>query len=120
MHYYLETLDLKKPILDDISEEYRIKIEQFLKSDLLKNIKDANIYQEYEFIMEDDLLKHGIIDLMLVYSNHIDIIDYKLKHLDDDAYIAQLNGYKDYIESISNKKVNLYLYSIMDSIYKKL
>ena len=70
-----------------------------------------NIYKEYEFIYNDTI---GIIDLMLEYQNHIDIIDYKTKNTNDDAYIKQLTGYKNYIESITSKKVNLYLYSILD------
>ena len=57
---------------------------------------------------------------MLEYSDYIDIIDYKLKNISDEEYIKQLNGYKNYIEKISNKKVNIYLYSILDSVYKKL
>ena len=121
MHYYLETLDLKKPKIDDIESVYREKILSFLNSDLMKDKDNANIYQEYEFIYnEDSEIKHGIIDLLMEYSDYFDIIDYKLKNIDDDAYIKQLNGYKDYISKISNKKVNIHLYSIMDGICKKL
>ena len=57
---------------------------------------------------------------MLEYDNHIDIIDYKLKSITDENYIKQLNGYKKYIESISNKKVNIYLHSIIDNKLKQL
>ena len=70
-----------------------------------------NIYKEYEFIYNDTI---GIIDLILEYNSHIDIIDYKTKNVVDEAYINQLTGYKNYIESISQKKVNTYLYSIVD------
>ena len=50
--------------------------------------------------MEDNNeIKHGFIDLMLEYDDYINIIDYKLKNIDDLAYIKQLNGYKQYIES---------------------
>ena len=52
---------------------------------------------------------------MLEYTNHIDIIDYKLKNIEENAYKEQLNGYKNYIEKIKNKNVNTYLYSIMDN-----
>ena len=121
IHYYLETLDLQKPDLSDIEENYKEKIESFLNSDLLKNKGEAKVYQEYEFIEENlDEEKHGVIDLMLEYPNYIDIIDYKLKNIDDEAYIKQLNGYKNYIENLTNKKVNVYLYSIMDSVYKEV
>jgi len=57
---------------------------------------------------------------MIVHNDHIDIIDYKLKNIDDIKYIEQLNGYKSFIENTFNKKVNLYLYSIMDNELKKI
>ena len=121
IHYYLETLDLHNPDLSDIENIYKEKIESFLNIDLLKDISKAKVYQEYEFIEEDEKEeKHGVIDLMLEYSNYIDIIDYKLKNIDDEAYVKQLNGYKNYIENLTNKKVNVYLYSIIDSVYKKI
>ena len=41
------------------------------------------------------------------------------KNVDDDAYIKQLNGYKKYIESITNKNTETYLYSIIDGILIK-
>ena len=121
MHYYLETLDLHNPDLSDIDSLFKDKIVSFLKCDLLKNVKEAKVYQEYEFTEEtDNEEKHGIIDLMLEYPDHFDIIDYKLKNIDDEAYSKQLTGYKNYIEGISNKKVYIYLYSLMDERYQKL
>lgn len=79
------------------------------------------IYREFEFTdMKEGNLYHGIIDLMLEYKDYINIVDYKLKNVDDEKYNMQLKGYKDYIEKISNKKVNIYLYSIMDEMVKKL
>ncbi len=121
MHYLLETMDLVNPDYTGIDDKYVNYIKKFLNNDLVKDIKKAKIYQEYEFIhQEEDNISHGIIDLMLEYSDHIDIIDYKLKHIDDPAYIKQLTGYQDYIKSLKNKPVNIYLYSIIDNIYKKL
>ena len=80
-----------------------------------------NIYREYEFkYMEDDKEYHGVIDLMLEYKDYINIIDYKLKNVEDPLYIKQLDGYKKYIERISNKKVFVYLYSIIDGKLKKI
>ena len=79
------------------------------------------IYREFEFTdVKEGNLYHGIIDLMLEYKDYINIVDYKLKNVDDEKYNMQLKGYKDYIQKISNKKVNIYLYSIMDEIVKKL
>lgn len=98
---------------DDFSNPKTDYVKRLLKNDLFKNIKDAKIYKEYEFIYEKNNNKyHGIIDLILVYKDHIDIIDYKLSNIDDPNYKKQLLGYKDYIESKSDLKVNTYLYSI--------
>lgn len=120
IHEILEFVDFKnyEPIEDKFINEKIIKL---LDSPIMKDIKDANIYKEYEFVyMNDDKQYHGIIDLMLEYSDHIDIVDYKLKDLSSSEYKEQLNGYKKYISSKSSKKVNIYLYSILDGILKEL
>ena len=116
VHEIFELLDFRNIDLSLVDNKFiRNKVEKFLSNDLLKNISNANIYKEYEFIYEEDnTTYHGIIDLMLEYDNHIDIIDYKLKGITDENYIKQLNGYKEYIEKISNKEVSTYLYSILD------
>ena len=80
-------------------------------------LHQAKVYQEYEFIDDD---KHGIIDLMLEYPDYIDIIDYKLRNIDDEAYIKQLNGYAKYIGKRTNKTINTYLYSIIEGKYQKV
>ena len=121
IHYILETIDLKNPDYTNIDNFYKEKINNFLNQDILKNIKNANIYKEYEFIKEENNeTYHGIIDLMLEYNDHIDIIDYKLKNIKDDAYKAQLNGYKNYIENTTKKQVNTYLYSILENKIEKI
>ena len=115
IHYILETTYFINPNYNILEDKYVNYIKAFLDNKLLKNIDKANIYKEYEFIYnKDNEVLHGIIDLMLEYNDHIDIIDYKLKHVEDDAYLKQLNGYKEYIYNFTNKKTNIYLYSIMD------
>lgn len=85
------------------------------------DFNNATIYKELEFMfMKDNQEYHGIIDLMLEYDKEIKIIDYKLKNIDDAAYIKQLSVYYDYISSISDKQVKLYLYSIIDNKIKEL
>ena len=116
VHEIFELLDFRNIDLSLVDNKFiRNKVEKFLSNDLLKNISNANIYKEYEFIYNKDNNEyHGIIDLMLEYNNHIDIVDYKLKGITDENYIKQLNGYKEYIKKISNKEVSTYLYSILD------
>ena len=61
-------------------------------NNLLKslNVDGAKIYKEHEFVYEkEDVIYHGIIDLMLEYKDHIKIIDYKLKNIDDKEYLKQ-------------------------------
>ncbi len=79
-----------------------------------------NVYKEYEFMYMDDNQKYrGVIDLLLEYTDHYKIIDYKLKNIDDKSYIKQINGYKSYIEKITNKECKIYLYSIInEKIYE--
>ena len=110
LHYIFETEDFKTS-----NNPYILK---FIKQIDLNYI---NCFKEYEFIYEENNeIKHGFIDLMLEYDKHIDIIDYKMKNITDDAYLKQLNGYKKYIESISEKQVNIYLYSILDEKLESL
>ena len=115
-HEVLELFDFKKKNYEVISEEFIVnKIKHMLMNPIFNDIENANIYKEYEFYYsESNVNYHGIIDLMIEHDDHIDIIDYKLKNTTDSNYIKQLNGYKKYIESISKKNVNLYLYSILD------
>ena len=69
---------------------------------------------------EDNITYHGIIDLLLVYKDDIKIVDYKLKNINDTAYLKQLNGYKSYIEKVFGKPTYIYLYSIIDNKLEKL
>ena len=57
---------------------------------------------------------------MLEYEDYINIIDYKLMYTESEEYIKQLTGYKNYIENTFNKKVNLYLYSIINNEFKEI
>ncbi|MDD3305327.1 MAG: UvrD-helicase domain-containing protein [Bacilli bacterium] len=121
IHSYLENLDFENPNFEDIEDLYKTKITSFLKLDIMKDLDKSKVYKEYEFIYtEDNEEHHGIIDLMLEFDDHIKIIDYKLKNIDSEYYDKQLNGYREYINSISDKRVELYLYSIIDEKYKKL
>ncbi|MDD2409761.1 MAG: UvrD-helicase domain-containing protein [Bacilli bacterium] len=115
IHYILENIDFINPDYSKLENKEKDLLKHFLSLPILKNIKDATIFKEYEFINEENhKIERGIIDLMLVYKDFIDIIDYKLKNINDDAYKLQLEGYKNYIEKKTNKKTNIYLYSILN------
>lgn len=118
-HSILENIDFENPNYDGLTKYQRNMVEKFINNAIFNGY--INIYKEYEFIytVENDEY-HGIIDLLVEYDDEFKIIDYKLKDISDDAYIKQLNGYKDYIESISDKSVSIYLYSITLGTLKKL
>lgn len=120
MHLLLEVVDFKNPdlsFIDDYNEKKYIK--NFLNSDLLKDIDKANIYKEYEYYDEENKTD-GIIDLMLVYGDHIDIIDYKLKNIDDENYNRQLNMYSSFVTKKFKKHVNCYLFSLVNGTYIRI
>ena len=117
IHELLEYLDFKNPQMEAIEKEFiRNKIIAFLNHPLLQEKDKATIYKEHEFLYEEGNTRyHGIIDCMLEYEDHIDLIDYKLKKVEDKAYQEQLTGYQKYLEKVTSKKVFLYLYSILEN-----
>ena len=103
--------------------EYSLIVDNEYLNKLFNKINNnyINLYREYEFMYNDENETYnGVIDLMVEYDDYIYIIDYKLKNIDDKNYIKQLNGYKKYIESITDKKVNIYLYSILNDELKEI
>ena len=116
VHELFELTDFHN--IDNLKDKDKDIITKFLDK---VEIGTANTYKEYEFIYEkDNITYHGIIDLILEYDDYIKIIDYKLKNINDDAYIKQLNGYKDYIEKVFGKPTYIYLYSIINNKLEKL
>ena len=62
---------------------------------------------------------------MVEYDDHIDIIDYKTKNIDDDGYNKQLLNYKKYItkafDYVGNEdKIRCYLYSLLTGDIKEI
>ncbi len=113
VHLIMEHLNFNNPDYDNIDSKYINFIKRFLSLDILKGYK--NIYKEYEFIYNKENEEyHGIIDLLIEFDDKYIVVDYKLKNVMNDNYIKQLNGYKDYIENITNKVCDIYLYSFID------
>ena len=122
IHSLFEMVDFLNPNLENINipEFYKQKLTAFLSQEIFqKEIK--NIYKEYEFIyLDNNEEKHGIIDLILEYNDGYAIIDYKTKEIADIEYQKQLEGYKKYLENLTNSIVEIYIYSILDEKIKKL
>ncbi len=110
LHYIFETEDFKTS-----TNPYILKFLKHIDNNYI------NIYKEYHFINDDENeIKKGIIDLILEYEDNICIIDYKMKNTSDENYIKQLNGYRKYIQRITNKHVGIYLYSILEDKLEKV
>ena len=122
MHELLEIVDFKTKDTSFIkNKKEREHIDKIVNLNIFKNVNDALIYHEYEF---DDEINNtvGIIDCLIIYKDHIDIIDFKLKSLDDEQYLSQLEIYENYVKDNLNSSlpINKYLLSIMDGEIKKL
>lgn len=121
VHEVLEYLDFNNYMEDltnyEISDFIKSKIVNLFNMPFMENINICKTYKEYEFYTEDS---HGIIDLLIEKENKFIIVDYKLKDISKSYYTDQVKGYMDYIKSITNKEVEGYIYSILDSEYKKI
>ncbi len=96
---------------------YRSLIQKLVQSEPFQNCENATIYQEYEFYDSEEN-KHGIIDLMLEWDDHIHIVDYKLKNIEDEDYQKQLQGYQQYLKKHTNKPIQIYLYSLLEGTWR--
>ncbi len=114
-HHIFETIDFKHPDFSDLTSFEKKTVEPFFQLPIVRDLEDATVFREYEFLYQQDHQKrHGIIDLMIEKEDKIILVDYKLKHVVDDAYRRQLLGYKDYVERKTDKPIEVYLYSILD------
>lgn len=120
IHLLMESVNFinKDTSLISSSRDRKI-IDKILTNNIFSNLKDAKIYKEYEFYDETNEI-HGVIDLFIEHNDFIDIIDYKLKNLDDDAYKEQLTIYKNYLERKFLKKCNMYLLSILNNELREI
>ncbi len=121
VHEVLEQMNFKDNNIDmfNVSDKIKEKINCFLNSDLMCDKLNFEMYKEYEFLYEEDnKISHGIIDLLIDCGTYYTIVDYKLKNIDDINYDKQLNGYRTFLENKTGKKVECFLYSILDSKYR--
>ena len=119
IHEVLEEIDFQNYDLSlyDLDSFSKNKILSFLKSYFMKDKLNYSMYKEYEFIKDDTV---GVIDLLIEGDNEYFIIDYKLKNIDDESYDKQLNGYKEFVQEKTHKKVSCFLYSLLDEVYREV
>ena len=114
-HHYLERIDfIKKDTAFIKLDSDRKIIDKFLKNPLFINLEKVKIYHEFPFYdTENDV--YGIIDLLIVKNNEINIIDFKTSNIDDPSYDYQLNVYASYLKKISSLPIKAYLVSILQN-----
>ncbi|MDD3341150.1 MAG: UvrD-helicase domain-containing protein [Bacilli bacterium] len=121
LHAYLEILDFKNIENDflkyDVPSFYQNKINAFLKVPFLENYK--TLYKEYSFL-DPDTEQLGMIDLLIEKEEKYIIVDYKTKEIAKEVYDRQVKGYMKYIQTLTGKPVEGYLYSLLDEIYKEV
>ena len=120
VHSYMERIDSVNDLNEDTLEIVRKAIAKFFSHDVFKK-EIIERYHEYEFVYYEGSTKcNGIIDLLLETNDEFIVIDYKLKDIDKESYVSQINEYKKYISKISDKKVSGYLYSIILDTWKEI
>ena len=120
MHLLMEEVDFKTKDVSFIKDNWeRNHIKKVLNCHIFENIDKAIIHKEYQFI---DYInnKNGVIDLLLVFEDSAYVVDYKLKHIDDSAYVNQLKVYKNFVESYMKKPCKCYLLSLLDGDLKEV
>ena len=123
VHEVLEQMDFTNPneFLEYLPANIQDKIKFFLETPLIKENLSSKMYKEYEFTyQEGNTITHGIIDLLIEREDKMIIADYKLKNIEDAAYDKQLNGYRKVIKEKTSKETECYLYSIVDSTFRKI
>lgn len=119
IHGYLEKVNSSEDVEKlDVVPNIKNTLKKFFASDIF-NEEIINRYHEYEFSYSlNNQNYHGFIDLVLETVDKFIIIDYKLKNVEKDGYIEQLRVYYNYLKEITDKKIETYLYSIINNEWK--
>ena len=121
LHEIMEMINFNNPDISYLDKEEYDIISNVLGNELFKNIKNGKTYHEHEFYANmDSKVYHGIIDLLVIYDDHVDIIDYKLKNIDHKEYDRQLGIYKKYVESQIKLPIKCYLLSLLENKYREV
>ena len=126
LHDIFETIDFYEPVEPqletfNLSENEKAMVLAFFNHPLIKDMALEGVYKEYPFALEkDESLASGFIDLLLESEEAFHVIDYKLKDIEKDAYVDQVKGYVEMLETITDKPVKGYLYSIMEKRFKEI
>lgn len=126
LHKYMELIGLGKnkyQLIDKLINDKndKDKILNFIDSDFISSLIILNYYSEYEFIYEDaERQIKGIIDLIIETNEEMIIIDYKLSDIESEAYFEQVETYKRYLKTVTDKLISGYLYSFNKKEFRKV
>lgn len=141
LHEILQSLNLVEVSRDNsVVDSLKISpsdagiIKNILNLPCFSKLENAQIYKEFEFVYNEEIeqdgntiikTRHGIIDLLVEYDDHFDIIDYKTNNIDKEEYEVQLNGYRKYLEEIirnsgEKKYIKMYLVSLVQCKQKEV
>ena len=120
IHYLLEITNFLTKDTSFIKDpRMRKYINNVLDTKVFENLENGRVLHEYSFFDEENGVS-GIIDCLVIKEGSIDIVDFKLKNLDDEKYVLQLHTYRDYIEQISDKPIHMYLISAITGEVKEI
>jgi ATP-dependent helicase/nuclease subunit A len=122
-HHLLETIDFNNftESIKDFPNFLKESLNNFINTEIIKNLIEPIYYQEYEFYqIKDEVVYRGVIDLLIIDKDKVYAIDYKLKNIDDLAYEKQLKGYYDYLSDKLDKPIKLFLYSLSNKVLKEI
>lgn len=120
LHYYLEHLDFESDDLSYIkNRQMRKYVYNVKNSPLFKGVKNKDVRHEYHFYDNSSGIE-GYIDALIIKENEVDIVDFKLKNIDEIEYVSQLNIYKDYIKKVTNKPIKMYLLAAITGEIKEV
>lgn len=109
LHAYLEKMDLDSKDLDYVKNRQMKKyVYNVINSSLFKGIKNEQVRHEFRFFDSQNNIQ-GYIDALIIKDDEIDIVDFKLKNIDEVEYDRQLRVYKDYLSKKTNFPIKMYL-----------
>ncbi|MFP4078741.1 MAG: hypothetical protein ACLFUQ_06335, partial [Candidatus Izemoplasmataceae bacterium] len=126
LHEVFERIDFQAPLSPQLealglSEKEKTLIRGFFDSSLIASLPIKRVFKEYPFAVEEEEgLRSGFIDLLIETDDAFLVIDYKLKGIEDEAYESQIEGYVSTLSPLVDKRVEGYLYSILDQTFKKV
>ncbi|MGD9909926.1 MAG: UvrD-helicase domain-containing protein [Candidatus Izemoplasmatales bacterium] len=112
---YHQAISLVDPSFKRYIEKFYERFEEDIKESI-------SILQEYAFTEnKEDKTYHGVIDFIIIKKTEVIVIDYKLKNIEDEAYIMQVTGYMDYLKGyFPNHQMKGFLYSLISTEMKEV